>query len=59
MDNPVHVEIQVIKLLIVGIRSSCVDWNNLSVNLSGMLFNNRSWRVEMLACDQSLQRVTK
>jgi hypothetical protein len=49
MNNAIHVEIQIVKLLIVRIRTSCIDGNNLSVNLSWVLFNDRSWQIETLA----------
>ena len=41
MDNPIHVEIQIVELFIVGVRTSCIDGNNLSINLARMLLNNR------------------
>ena len=41
MDNTIHVEIQIIKLFIIGIWSSGVDGNSNSIDLSWMFFDYR------------------
>lgn len=42
MNNPIHVEIQIVKLLIVRIWASCIDGDNLSINLSWLFFDDGS-----------------
>jgi hypothetical protein len=43
MDDAVHIKVQVVELLPIGIRSSGVDWNFLAVDLSSLLFDDRAY----------------
>ena len=42
MDDAVHIEVQVIKFLAIGIWPSGIDWDLLAIDLSGLLFNDRA-----------------
>jgi hypothetical protein len=43
MDDAIHIEVQIIKFLAIGIRSSGVDWNLLAIDLTSLLFDDRAY----------------
>ena len=40
MDNPIHVEIQIVELLAIGIRSSSIYRKGHTIDLAGMFFDD-------------------
>lgn len=43
MDDAVHIEVQVVELFAIRIRSSCIDGNFLAINLPRLLFDDRTY----------------
>jgi hypothetical protein len=43
MDDAVHIEVQVVKFLAIGIRSSSIDWNLLAIDFSSLFFDDRAY----------------
>jgi hypothetical protein len=43
MDDAVHIEVQVVELFAIGIRSSSIDWDFLAIDLSRLLFDDRTY----------------
>jgi hypothetical protein len=43
MDDAVHIEVQVVELFAIRIRSSSIDWNFLAINLPRLLFDDRTY----------------
>jgi hypothetical protein len=49
MDDAVHIEVQVVELFAIRIRSSGVDRDFLAIDLSSLLFDNRAYDFGLVA----------
>ena len=52
MDDAVHVEVQIVELFSIWIRSSGINWDLVAIDLSGLFFDNIAYDFGLngLAC---------